>query len=917
MSTVLVHQLLHGYRKGHQLLAGSVRLSSDAEDLAARISDLSGALPPGTPLSPYLTAYPVAGSDYYAIARTHLDEEAPRSGCVLTHTLLVPKEGWKRFRNLRALGAYLLPSPTSRDKSRFNSPLEIDLNEFEGIGPQLALEVSGGTEFVAKYFGEGNRPVAWFDCEAPEETLWAVLSSLWPSLRQRFSACTFCLQPRSTADGPFDLMFAPGSSYPRYHGVAREGIIRHFQPATSQGTSSHEPWIEELSASIFGGEDPSLARELGVFGPQLGGDPTLIRTLFLLRELRSRLSMSLTAGVGLMDLLETVAPGPGDAIGYKEEILGEALVALEAAQGQDALRSLFLIGERLSHPAYGLAAHHAAPRLALAVAAGIPGHVQEAVSVPCRSLASPRGMTRPPYVDGLLRGLERVAEKAPSSLLALREHPDTAGMVVCLSPIVARGYLMGAKRSGPEALQPLVRWVAEASAWEVREQLREHLLPEIERDEQASLAEELLRDLPHGRAYWAMDVLYQSTRGFRAKMVREVACEVLAARHRDEVREWGRRSTDWSDGSAEVVGATFESSALGLRECVSYSPSDDVRRSEVLAAFLERSVARRFPTWLREYARQSGEFLLPLLAAGSRIPPRVERCITRMLDEGFELPVARTPELLPALDGLSLFNFFPQLADQALQSALKDFVGGNIDLRSCDAWITTTWGSEWLDRIPAGELSRLLRPDARELPSRERAWSWVAQAPSVLYGREPSVLPGLIEGILPGPFDEISDAICIAWIAVLRRSKHEASPSTHLQLCFDAIGFSFGHLRRPLGAVVAEAFPTVYEVISTSSGQEPSGIFRFFHWDRAKELRKALVAAFLDSGWRPGDLAIAAGGEQLLRKVFKRVRKRWKGDLYIEAMLEDLASRDEPRAIESREVLQRLYSDPDFYEPWD
>jgi len=94
-----VHQLLHGYRRGHQLLAGSTRLKHKDADIVARLSDLSGSLSKEAEFRPYLTAYPLPRSDFYALAKTCLDNNALRAGCVVTHTLLIPIQSWSNSRS--------------------------------------------------------------------------------------------------------------------------------------------------------------------------------------------------------------------------------------------------------------------------------------------------------------------------------------------------------------------------------------------------------------------------------------------------------------------------------------------------------------------------------------------------------------------------------------------------------------------------------------------------------------------------------------------------------------------------------------------------------------------------------------------------------------------------------------------------
>src|SRR5207249_781669 len=44
---------------------------------------------PATGFAPYLTGFPLDGTNFYALARTWHATEVPRPGCVWTHTLLI------------------------------------------------------------------------------------------------------------------------------------------------------------------------------------------------------------------------------------------------------------------------------------------------------------------------------------------------------------------------------------------------------------------------------------------------------------------------------------------------------------------------------------------------------------------------------------------------------------------------------------------------------------------------------------------------------------------------------------------------------------------------------------------------------------------------------------------------------------
>src|SRR5947207_14743215 len=89
-----VEQLLHGYRRGHEQLGGSISLRVEDAELITRLSDLSGSLSGAPSFSSYLTVYPLPSATYFAVAKTRPDVDDPRAGCVLTLMLLVLASSW-------------------------------------------------------------------------------------------------------------------------------------------------------------------------------------------------------------------------------------------------------------------------------------------------------------------------------------------------------------------------------------------------------------------------------------------------------------------------------------------------------------------------------------------------------------------------------------------------------------------------------------------------------------------------------------------------------------------------------------------------------------------------------------------------------------------------------------------------------
>lgn len=86
---LLLHHTHHGYSDGHSLLTSSVNLTPLEAIKLAQLSDLSGPLPFGVTPAPYETGYHCGR--FYAFARTWYDTAAPRTGCVHTHTILIPE----------------------------------------------------------------------------------------------------------------------------------------------------------------------------------------------------------------------------------------------------------------------------------------------------------------------------------------------------------------------------------------------------------------------------------------------------------------------------------------------------------------------------------------------------------------------------------------------------------------------------------------------------------------------------------------------------------------------------------------------------------------------------------------------------------------------------------------------------------
>lgn len=83
-----IHQSLHGYLQGHNLLTSSKKLDNEDLDLMKRLSDWTGFLPHDD--EGYLTMYPLpSNNNLYVIAKTWYASEMKRPGCVWTHSIVI------------------------------------------------------------------------------------------------------------------------------------------------------------------------------------------------------------------------------------------------------------------------------------------------------------------------------------------------------------------------------------------------------------------------------------------------------------------------------------------------------------------------------------------------------------------------------------------------------------------------------------------------------------------------------------------------------------------------------------------------------------------------------------------------------------------------------------------------------------
>jgi GTPase-associated protein 1, N-terminal domain type 1 len=332
-------QTLHGYDRGHRLLARGGDVSEDELAVLDRLSDLSGYLPGGLTFDHYYSGFPCGR--YYAFACTWLDTAARRGGTVLTHTLLVPLGHAVRTSDLfGAASLHRRPLSAEDTEPYTHAPAEL---------PEPGVAVSApphARAALALYVGQHDRPILWMDDAQPIETVRYLWHLSWPKLRRRFAFCTLALQERSLEGRVFDFLGLPPEAQGSFH--------KYSGSATwwRQGELAHPALLElpvivaiEQSGSSWIGARLERCRALDLPDPKRAAD---LWALHRLLEVRDASRERLTAARAHVDLLARLWPSlPAEHPEWRH-----ALDALIATQPQAALapRPLWELGYLLDRP---------------------------------------------------------------------------------------------------------------------------------------------------------------------------------------------------------------------------------------------------------------------------------------------------------------------------------------------------------------------------------------------------------------------------------------------------------------------------------------------------------------------------------------------------------------------------------------
>jgi hypothetical protein len=887
-----LEQLVHGYVRGHELLAASIRPPGGDADEIARLSDLSGNLLGGdTPA--YLTMYPLPSGSHYAVARTWPDRDAVRKGCVITRTVLVPMEDWRAGVPAGAVASVLKPIGRS-ELAGADTSLVVDWNA-EPDRRELPRNLAGATpEFAERYFLEARVPVVWPVDEEPldgvERLTFRLADFLWPARRATFSACTYALQPRYQGEDLFKLLFVPSGALNRFGEVPPSNILGREQRLTLKDPRAVRV-VRGVTAVLLGRVDGDFWSTLNSLRQSLPDANDALLRVATLDDLAERGENNPNALVASLDVWAGLAPSEDTAVSAKVDAFTKALSRADSLDVIPALDLLSSSLQRLLRPPFRkLAFQRETARQTIVDRAS--RDVAGAISW----LASDGKLRR----DLTALVAQGIAKAATPELIALDKLlPDTPATSVLLKeePRLTLRYLDDLPLEGSEdRLRRIEGWFSSCGP-----QTKIGISAALLTSKRLVHSESLLSAAVEQAVPEQVQPIFRAARDAKVTGTVSAPLSRLAERFPDHTRSYfmfaGIVDRTEADLFAEVLDETSITSAL--EAALSAGPSQAAWLAD---AFLRRWGAASLPPPVgRDLLRTAWRGLL----AGERIGEKAVEKLALSVPPADLLAVV-VPSDLTKLDSSRLRS---TVLDTALNWVIPAYLDDAADVGSLSRWAEVARAldaGEVFDRATersTGRTARRIRPERvwrllefqLSLLPKLGAKGYANRIAQVIRSTAAQHNPGsvkvwtrIVTEALGGPADRRESVSLLSFDAALRSTQSPVSPV--LVVTFPVLHGGLPNKRR--GTIFVGIFPLPVDI------------------DKRQDARRELVDAFLRSIWPPGDLALAAHRAGVLPKVIGRLRHLRK-DHYVERLIADLESRSDELCLSIARRVRTMRADDD------
>lgn len=864
---------IHGYRKGHQLLASSVVLSKDDQAVVDRLSDVAGPLRPKEQFAPYLSTYPLPSGSYYVVAKTWQDLSVSRAGCVRTKSLLIKTQEWSCSSNLNSifslLGSSELPTETEAIRTQWKELLEVPLP----FAPNF-----NASELLEALFLEEPKPVVVFDAPNPELITLYLLTALWPDIRRRFALSTFALSPRKIGGRDLDLVFAPSNAKAKFS----DWPGRRVDGRSSQ--IERHRWTKTIANRVFGRPEPRLLsdNDITLLGHHNADSAVALRIALLWDELFEKLGQTPTAALGLLDIANSGMVNSEEALRLLEpqlvEIMNRADSCLLPIDAWEFVGSITRKMQEHYMPASKTAIEHLVVYLAEKDPDGAILLLQQ------RDLDKAIDSLIPSIAIGLGNG----ATPRVKSLL-IQVPMDTIARLVSQESTLA-GYVAG----DDELIERIGLALLEVDQ-ELADKTGMMLLPFLVEDRQLPAAIPIFSKLDTQGIAVQLRKLGE-VNGFQAKQLSRVLIDrAREVRGLPVIRDILILS-GVSAATRELLAMTLDpigDDVLWLLDEINLSKAVS---TELLLDVLRRANEKQF-TKLLSNSMLAERVLVAL-------PDDAVDILTRTVlqeDLPINLHASLLNVVLPKLDDVQKLNMARHVLGRFLRNRfdgdesvvlfmLFDIFGAQLD----GVWVVR----EGLNRNIKAEIA------SRNLIIFERAP--VAARRCILAAVDE--ITRVLKGRLVIDLTEAAYEACA-------RLMLDAEKTVPRGVLVDAASHLLPSLLRannqPVSLLIAALFPIIYQELATSHEvPEIMKFFYFFDWDRCKTARNELVFSFMSSpSWKPGDLALTACRCRDTLKIFQRVASSYGGDKYLIKIEDDLDRLDENEKIMVKNLTSKLLVD--------
>lgn len=863
--SVTIHQQLHGYRGGHQLLRTTVGLDPEDQNVIDHLSDIAGPIRPGERFSAYISAYPLPTSEYYAFARTEQDVDAARAGCVTTKTLLVPTVFWGHEASPAALAALL-------DGSTEAGPIvDVDRLPVPALTP---VYIPMLRELVEALFLERRRHIVVFGAPFPKDVVLRLLTAFWPDMRNSISLCTYALSPRVLAGGSFDLQFVPEGVRDRFADWGGRRI-----EVVGDGTSTGSRWAGILTERIFVSATPHIVN-VNVLRMLVGDknrkDERTLRLSLRWDELRDRVGTTPSAVLGLIDIASSRDTVESMWGAVEQPVVQAVTTAAESLENEEAWRFFGtllaklrgkemtrLISEVLWFSGAKLAQRDWRSALDF-LGAEITRTSREDNTVLLESIASAVARIG---ADQLTNALLAMSARQLIRLALLDD-----GILNCIfssTDRVADARLIKTLGEGFRLLSA-----------EDRRLGRNRLLRCIRGDRDSRLLMHLVVDIGTSEMVDAVNLVWSPTARRTVGLGEALCASALTGGSRREVRNaFARLGSD-------------EQTIRCIDRLVAADPGD------VMWLLDSPEIRQRATFFLSSLIRRSSSQELRRAFCGSDIATRALGVLSRDL-RLFRAEAVRVVVLpcVPSMTQIDVgLNIFPMIEgsdrrELAQSLAIRVLMDGTVRSRRAP------------ERVFSSVIDDLdIRSAIEKGLATERSGRNVSRALVVLSKAEPEIVRRIVKchgrlivKLVAGRavFDLSVDGA--AAVSEFLDTAERLEIRTHVELCSTILPFAMSTRKEAASRIVVATFPTVYrELRKERVDSILVDFFGLFDWDKCKAARRDLVRCFIRSKWPPADLAVTALRSHDLRRILVRLLKESGGRSYL-SRIEEGVQRFESR----------------------